>query len=479
MRLPPGYEFSVDDLLLGRGTGEDAEVWMSVRTEAGDLRVITSGLGGADAEDTWTTRAEVADVGPVRLDGVRVPCHLQVGECVSHHMSALLQDAESGSNYVVWATGADLRGFWLGGDAPTPLAELPCPVAGEGGCGLPVSPIFADGQWSRGVVQVMRIQVPGRRDLLLVAQGSGGDFDGPGPKGTIYEFRRAGEHPVPIARVELPGADSGLEGGNRIIQASLDPVARRLVYITRFRDGGLNDLVEIPLGPCLYRPGALCQPDVVRRISNYAPFLESWVNYLLSARPAGGFLLFRTAWSLRDGAEELVLKLERLSGGTVPEARTLRRFPRVVQGNAYGNIGMALSPSPFGNGRLAVFMRDPEGRGDDTWLGRLEIQAGEDLDVTHTRLDAPEVLSEDSAVCEALPGDDDADGDGVPNRADNCPTVVNGAQVDTDFNQVGDACDADADADGIHDAEDNCPDVPNPLQRDADGDGTGDVCQGG
>ena len=343
MRLPPGYEFSVDDLLLGRGTGEDAEVWMSVRTEAGDLRVITSGLGGADAEDTWTTRAEVADVGPVRLDGVRVPCHLQVGECVSHHMSALLQDAESGSNYVVWATGADLRGFWLGGDAPTPLAELPCPVAGEGGCGLPVSPIFADGQWSRGVVQVMRIQVPGRRDLLLVAQGSGGDFDGPGPKGTIYEFRRAGEHPVPIARVELPGADSGLEGGNRIIQASLDPVARRLVYITRFRDGGLNDLVEIPLGPCLYRPGALCQPDVVRRISNYAPFLESWVNYLLSARPAGGFLLFRTAWSLRDGAEELVLKLERLSGGTVPEARTLRRFPRVVQGNAYGNIGMALS----------------------------------------------------------------------------------------------------------------------------------------
>jgi len=75
----------------------------------------------------------------------------------------------------------------------------------------------------------------------------------------------------------------------------------------------------------------------------------------------------------------------------------------------------------------------------------------------------------------------DTDGDGIPDIADDCPTVPDPAQVDSDHDGVGDACQGgilspDTDGDGIPDARDNCPDVPNPDQADADGDGAGDAC---
>jgi hypothetical protein len=80
--------------------------------------------------------------------------------------------------------------------------------------------------------------------------------------------------------------------------------------------------------------------------------------------------------------------------------------------------------------------------------------------------------------------DDDKDGDGIANAADNCPDIPNADQADTDHDGKGDACDSDDDNDGIPDAQDHCPryaDASNPLTVpgitctvDSDGDGVDD-----
>ncbi len=106
----------------------------------------------------------------------------------------------------------------------------------------------------------------------------------------------------------------------------------------------------------------------------------------------------------------------------------------------------------------------------------------------------------------------DADGDGVADATDNCPSVANANQTNTDSDAQGDACDqdddndtvndstdacpqgttgpgddldgdgckstedADDDGDGVADATDNCPVDANPAQADLDADGRGDAC---
>jgi hypothetical protein len=72
--------------------------------------------------------------------------------------------------------------------------------------------------------------------------------------------------------------------------------------------------------------------------------------------------------------------------------------------------------------------------------------------------------------------DEDIDGDGVPNAADNCPARRNPTQLDLDADASGDACDLDMDGDSVLDDVDNCPIAKNKDQEDNDGDGIGDVC---
>ena len=57
----------------------------------------------------------------------------------------------------------------------------------------------------------------------------------------------------------------------------------------------------------------------------------------------------------------------------------------------------------------------------------------------------------------------DADQDGIPDDADNCPAVANPGQFDTDGDLVGNACD-------------DCVQTPDADQADEDGDGVGDAC---
>jgi hypothetical protein len=107
-----------------------------------------------------------------------------------------------------------------------------------------------------------------------------------------------------------------------------------------------------------------------------------------------------------------------------------------------------------------------------------------------TRRNAPAITlvggegaSRASAIARAAhPEPGDMDGDGRWDWEDNCPTVKNGSQRDTNGDREGDACDVDDDGDGVHDVHpdgsrwDNCRIHANPDQTDMDGDGYGDPC---
>jgi hypothetical protein len=98
-------------------------------------------------------------------------------------------------------------------------------------------------------------------------------------------------------------------------------------------------------------------------------------------------------------------------------------------------------------------------------------------------LSAPEnaVLAVGSGGAGTITDDDDDDDDGVSNVDDNCPDTPNDAQVNTDGDEEGNACDLDDDNDGFTDDEEflipsNPQDAcdPDPQAQpfcDADGDG--------
>lgn len=93
------------------------------------------------------------------------------------------------------------------------------------------------------------------------------------------------------------------------------------------------------------------------------------------------------------------------------------------------------------------------------------------------------------ATAAAHPEPSDVDGDLIKNEVDNCMTVPNGAQVNTDLainnnpDGLGDACDPDDDGDGVPDegppGPDNCRLVPNPGQEHVNNypAGRGDACR--
>jgi hypothetical protein len=72
--------------------------------------------------------------------------------------------------------------------------------------------------------------------------------------------------------------------------------------------------------------------------------------------------------------------------------------------------------------------------------------------------------------------DPDIDADGILNERDNCPLLVTESSTDSDKDGTGDACDGDIDGDDVQNDLDLCPEIANPNQEDVDGDGIGDAC---
>ncbi len=77
---------------------------------------------------------------------------------------------------------------------------------------------------------------------------------------------------------------------------------------------------------------------------------------------------------------------------------------------------------------------------------------------------------------DAAPNDRDGDDDGVLDGADNCPLDANSDQANSDNDALGNACDEDDDNDTVADGQDNCPADANTDQLNSDGDSQGDVC---
>jgi hypothetical protein len=77
------------------------------------------------------------------------------------------------------------------------------------------------------------------------------------------------------------------------------------------------------------------------------------------------------------------------------------------------------------------------------------------------------------AITRLLTPIQDDDRDGVENDTDNCPSVENSDQVDTDLDGLGDVCDDDDDGDGVTDAVEREIET-DPKKTDTDADGLSD-----
>jgi hypothetical protein len=116
---------------------------------------------------------------------------------------------------------------------------------------------------------------------------------------------------------------------------------------------------------------------------------------------------------------------------------------QVTSGTGYQTYTATINEAP-GNHTLYAKMAD-FGTGDNLYIDYIKLSG-----------DAPTPSP-------------DADGDGVADASDNCPSVANARQADTDGDGAGDACDSqgnrDSDGDGVQNYQDDCPNEAGPASN--------------
>ncbi len=194
--------------------------------------------------------------------------------------------------------------------------------------------------------------------------------------------------------------------------------------------------LEIPWATCL---GGGCAMDIWARLESIMhpddPRLEIPVrfqNESMFLMPSTG----RTAGEIRggltginlglaEGNETVGMSLVDSTGAKVADVGTYRLGDVTTIG---GNLGNAVEVRFDGYRSLAAAPRESRAA-----AGTMKLKVGLTWGVG---IPADEVLA-------------DADGDGVPDVADNCVETANTAQVDSDGDRVGNACDPDSDDDGL------------------------------